>query len=77
MISIYLLKKSNKITRDSIITQSSFVPVQETELKYDLVEMDTEGNDYIIMPTTYYPEIEGRFILAVTSDQEFSLKSLN
>jgi len=43
----------------------------------NLGEMDVEGTDYIIMPTTYYPEIEGRFILAVTADQEFSLKSLN
>lgn len=62
MISIYLLKKGNKITRDSIITQSSFVPTLETELKCDLNDMENEGLDYTIMPTTYYPEIEGTFI---------------
>lgn len=43
----------------------------------NLSEMDVEGTDYWIMPTTYYPEIEGRFILAVTADQEFTLKPQN
>jgi len=62
MISIYLLKKGHKISRDSIITQSSFMPTLETELKVDLQDMDNEGTNYTIMPTTYYPFIEGKFI---------------
>lgn len=56
MISIYLLRKSGTgvISTEDIITKAAFSPTLQTELEIVLDGGKYRGNEFIIMPTTYY-----------------------
>eukprot|EP01017_Pseudomicrothorax_dubius_P006199 TRINITY_DN11731_c0_g1_i2.p1 TRINITY_DN11731_c0_g1~~TRINITY_DN11731_c0_g1_i2.p1 ORF type:complete len:277 (+),score=94.18 TRINITY_DN11731_c0_g1_i2:61-831(+) len=76
MIGVYIIEKrdGNKVANFPIVKQSVFVPMMELVQEVDLVQNQNNcRNGFIIMPTTYEPNISGNFILSVSADREFTL----
>lgn len=72
MIGLYTFDgASRKITPEALMTEPKFVPMNEYH--EILEENKANPNGYILMPTTYEPNITGPFVLSVSCDADFTL----
>lgn len=74
MIGFYVYKGSVQPSKETILNQNKFVPMNEIS---ETVELDGHPDGYIIMPSTYESGKQGNFIISVATDCDFNLVPLD
>ena len=72
MIGFYVYPANEQPDKDKILNREGTKLIPWNEINEEL-ELDGSPDGYIIMPATYEPEIQGPFVLSVSTDVEFTL----
>jgi hypothetical protein len=75
MIGLYIFDGTHKkVTPETLLNEPKFVPMNEF---HEMIEdQRANPNGYIVMPTTYEPNITGPFVISVSCDVDFTLTPL-
>ena len=76
MIGFYVYPGNVQPTKEVIVNRDSQKFVPWNEVASELI-LDGNPDGFIIMPSTYEPSKYGPFIIAVSTDVEFTLTALD
>jgi hypothetical protein len=76
MLGLYIFDGTHKkVAPETLLNEPNFIPMNE--FHEILEDSRANPNGYIIMPTTYEPNIFGPFVLSVSCDTDFTITPIN